>query len=830
MATSDWDLGQDLIERGFCSLDQVREALTIQERLKQMGLAAKPLPEILLEKSYVTVDQLRQAGITATAKAPASRPPRRTAPPVATTKKAAPWFALVAAAAVIGALAFFGGDILKAFSTNKPDRVEPKAVESAGPSDMEKADQAAKEDLDRIGAFAQTANDFENAGEVAKRYDAYMKRHAGQKWEIEGNRRLQEYRAKADSFARPRLDEILKDESALRDQKRLGELLKRFRAFPARFLEVTESGRIVREKLNELTDRQKETYLHDKAEAEKLLGERKFEAALDRVVALKFIAPDDDKTLNDVADLHTRIEFEYKAATQKVRQELADTYFKVDGAFKEALLRKPSDPQKAASAVAEFLWAPWPEEKRPFIRVRGVDYDLLRKELDAWKPEAVAAICDAAAPDAESADKLTTAEAALLDLRSSALVALFYRDLDAAYQKAVEGKEPLDLPSMGKGHFEKREGRTVFLVDGKGLVEKPLSEADLGAIAMRAGPLDAAMHARMGFYYFYTAPSEFERAYAHLAKAQEKVKGLRPYLADLAATAQAELSRTLRVKLEAATDFYKKGQKAPAKKVLEEMLERADHPFVKERRVEIEKMLFEIAEGTERERRLAVAYKGKGEALEDGRARVTYDFSDKSQLDAFEFVANQGAVKFKGRWRLDRAALESSSETSVMCWKTPVKGDVVLEYDLALLEDPQNISIDLYYNKGLSKHYAVVLGFDWVGKADGDVQNTAEDRYGMPRTCVIKYPVAVDKTRWVLAEEWVNWKDRLVGGPKIDWKPAKGKTYRMQLSRVGRSIRLQADKAAVWEGEDASYSEGQVLFFSDSRVRISNLSITFKPE
>jgi hypothetical protein len=829
MAKSDWDLGQDLIERGFCTLDQVREALSIQDRMKAMGILPKALPEVLLEKGFVTPEQLQAAGIRASAPV-APRPALLRAPrPIGKRRSPAPWFALVATAAVIAAGAFFGGDILKVFSGPGPRPEAKRPDQPAEPSEIERADQAAREDLDRIGAFALTSNDFENAREVAARYDGYMRKHAGQKWELEGNRRLQEYRAKAEAFARPRLDEILKEESPLRDQGRLGELLKRFRAFPSRFHEVTEAGRIVREKITELENRQKEEYLHGKADAEKLLSDKKFEAALDRAAALKLSAPD-DPTLQEVADLQTRIEFEYKAATQKVREEVSDAYFKVDGAFKEFLSKRPSDPRRAAGAVAEFLWAPWPQEKRPFVRVRGVDYDFLRKALDEWRPEAVVAICDPAVPEVESAEKLSTAESALLDLRSASLVALFYRDLDRSYQRAVEARESLDLPVLGKGHFEKREGRTVYLADGRGVVDQPLTEADLGAIAMRAGPLDAAMHARLGFYYYYGAPSEFPRAYAHLLKAREKVKGLAPYLADLAAVAQAELSRVLRVKFETGEDLYKKGQKGPAKQVLEEMLEHADHPFVKERRTTIERMLFEIAEGSEKERLLALAYRGRGQALEGGRARVTYDFSDKAQLEAFEFVTEEAPRKFKGRWKLDHGALESSNEASAVRWKTPVKGDVVLEYDLAVLEDPQNIVVDLYYAKGQSRHYAVVLGFDWVGKADGDLKNTKEDEYGMPRTCVIKYPVAVDKSRWVLAAEWDNWKSRLVGRAKGVWKPLKGKSYRMQVARLGTSIRLSADKEVVWEGEDAAYSEGQVVFFSDSRCRIGNLSITFRPE
>ena len=59
----DWDLGQKLIEKEFCTLDQVREALSIQDRMKQMGVVPKPLPEILLEKGYVTEDHLASCGV-----------------------------------------------------------------------------------------------------------------------------------------------------------------------------------------------------------------------------------------------------------------------------------------------------------------------------------------------------------------------------------------------------------------------------------------------------------------------------------------------------------------------------------------------------------------------------------------------------------------------------------------------------------------------------------------------------------------------------------------------------------------------------------------------
>jgi len=220
----------------------------------------------------------------------------------------------------------------------------------------------------------------------------------------------------------------------------------------------------------------------------------------------------------------------------------------------------------------------------------------------------------------------------------------------------------------------------------------------------------------------------------------------------------------------------------------------------------------------------------KVELGEAGSIQVTYDFEGEDQQDAFEAVLEEGSRKFKGRWRIDRGAMESSGDASVMRWKPVVKGDVTLEYDLTPVDEAQNVVVDLYYNRGRANHYAVVLGFDWVGRQDGDRDNTVEDRFGMPRTCVLKYPVLVDKTRWMSVDAWDGWKTRLAGKPAGAWRPEKGKTARLRIERTGPSIRVLADRQLVWEGQDDEYGEGQLLFYSDRRCRIDNLVVTFKPQ
>src|SRR5579862_5886479 len=62
MSSADWDLGQKLIEQGACSMDQVREILSLQDRLRRMGAASKPFARVLLEKGYARRDQLLKAG------------------------------------------------------------------------------------------------------------------------------------------------------------------------------------------------------------------------------------------------------------------------------------------------------------------------------------------------------------------------------------------------------------------------------------------------------------------------------------------------------------------------------------------------------------------------------------------------------------------------------------------------------------------------------------------------------------------------------------------------------------------------------------------------
>jgi serine/threonine-protein kinase len=52
-------VAQQLLKAQTCTPEQVQEGLDIQQKMRDMGISPKPLPEILFDKGYLTKDQLR---------------------------------------------------------------------------------------------------------------------------------------------------------------------------------------------------------------------------------------------------------------------------------------------------------------------------------------------------------------------------------------------------------------------------------------------------------------------------------------------------------------------------------------------------------------------------------------------------------------------------------------------------------------------------------------------------------------------------------------------------------------------------------------------------
>ncbi len=801
-SAADWVFGQKLVALGVCSLDQVREALMEADRTR------RPLAELLAERG-VPVEKLRAAGAElADRPAKAAAPAPRLLPPARPSR--VPW--VVAALALLGLALWLG----------------LRATPEAGTHVEIDPDRTPREELEKAASLE--AAGFENAADVVRAYDAYGRRWAGLKWELLAYERLAAYRAKAEVPARAALEALEAKAAEPEAAGRLAEAVRLYLAYPRHFLEATESGKAVKSKLLVLGQKARAAYAKAKAEAEKLLADGKFAAAEAHARALADSAP--AEAAAELSELRVRIDREARGARGKARQEVADKYLEIDGKVKAQLTRRPANPRGAAREILQFVGAPWDETRRPFVRVAGADYEALKKAVEEWNPDALRAAAEAVLPEAESPDRLSTGETAILDFRAAALVELFFRDVQAALKKAVETGAALELPGLGKGRFEKQGESTVFVRDGAGIVEAnsaPLSDEDLEALAAREGEAGTERDLRAGFFYFLCSTGRELKAYERLEAARKAgARGVAVYVSGLYLARQVELAKSLRTKFEAAEENFGRGQRPTTRKLLGELLAHAEHPYVKEKRPAIEKMLFEIAEGSEAERRLSARLKGKATALPDGRLRVVYDFETLEQADGFEGPGEEEARAFPGRWKIVEGGLESSREASVLRWKTPIRGDVEVSYDFTPLEEPQNVTAALYARPGQAAHYAAVIGFDWVGRGEGDRDNSAEDKNGMPRTCVLKYPVKADKLRWREPDEWGRWAERLLGERTSKAPPRYplGKTVRVTIERKGTSIRLLLDGEEAWRGEDGEYREGALVFFSDSRCRFEALAIT----
>jgi hypothetical protein len=797
MSSSDWDLGQRLIDLGACTIDQVREAMAARDRAAKRG-APPPLERVLLDRGLVTPAQLARAGVRVEAGA-APLPARRS--------RAFP-LALAAAAAAVAALVALLAGLL-------PGDADPR---SGGRRDPAGVAEGLPPELASIAELESAAPDLSNAAEVVKRYEEFIGRNVGKPGELAAHRAVEAYRARCEKEARPALVEIQRRDPELRKEGRFGELLSLYRGFPSRFLGTCAAGREAEAKIAELEGLLEGAFARDHAEVERLVNAGELGEATGRLAALEAGAPAGRRA--GLAALRQRV-------TAKLREDIADRYSRhVVGPFREALSRR--DARAAAQAVREFIYAPWKEHERPLARVKGVDYGTLSRALEEWRADAVAALCEMKEEDVVQPGLLLPSEAALLDLRNAALVALFLQDAAAALEAAAREGETLDVPGLGRGKFGKREGALSFTGDGGTTRQVDLGLLHEDALALLAGRSAAPARERelrAGFFFYYAAKGRHEKAYEHLLKAQQQgAKGVQAFLAAVG----TDRDRELATKLGAAVDCVERRRWAAAKSLLDELLKSEEHPYTRANRARIDNLLYEAAKGLAEERELSEYFWGKVEHADAGTVRIRYDFEQPAQGRAFDPVTSEDKREFRGRWGVTEGAMESLPEASVMRWRPLIKGDVIVEVDLTPLEAPQNIALDLYYNRGRARHYAVILGFDWIGRSEGDREDTAEDRYGVPRTCVVKFPVEADRLLWTSDDEWKKWRDRLVGRGVGDWKAERGKTVRLRVARAGKSIAVQADGRPVWEGEDADYTEGHLLFYSDCRCRLDNLSITLK--
>jgi len=725
------------------------------------------------------------------------------------------------------------------------------------PDAFQTADDAAKRDFDAIVFSATHDQGFEAIGEVLGRFDAFKERHRGTAWEGYALEERAKYVEAADKPAQAALEAIRRKDAPLRGAEKWRDVLRLYAEFPPRFLDTTPSGEECRQETARITQRATEKLAADKAQVSSLTQSRKYADALALVTRMEGYAL--DSALADLRRQKAELQKWAGQTSSAAAQAVGDKYLTMEVGWREYLARR--DFRLAILSIARFLVAEkWPQDQRPHIQVSSVDYaallstlesaeETLTRQSDAERAcmlwQAASAICEEAAGDPASPADLNTARRALLDLRNAIALELLRHQVVAGLDRLIRGREKIGVETYGgdRGTFEVREAKIVFAMEGKPPLGvdpvRDLQEPDLVAIAARSLDAEPATSAkialenpkfqlRVGLLYYYSRSGTAYAGRAHEAflRASERgARGARVYVADLLEVMRKQEEQHLAARFEQATALFGAREYARARSLCEELL-RSNATWVAQRRPEIQRMLSEIERAAEGEKRLAEMFRGRVEPVGGGKVKVRYDFEAEAQGEAFEVIA----LPSRGKWTVARGAFESSKLASAARWRHRITGDVEVEYLLSPQEEPQNIATTLYYNAGQSKHYSVSLAFDLVSGA-ADPKNQLEDKMSFPRFCVLKHPVAFDPARAQARGEWDKLRERLVGTPRgPDVKPVAGAAYRVRIARAGKAIRVFVDEKAVWEGEDADYWDGFLLFYSDSRVRIDSLAITFKPE
>ncbi len=806
------------------------------------------------------LESLRPAGAAAPEPAAASRPPS-TGRSVASAYRrrsggGGTGLAVFAFLAILvgGGAWMFRDRISKALE--KPVRPGPSGL--AGPtrrplpSGANPNDTIPAEELEVIERYAAADPGFADLPRLLERYDAFKAKYRGQPWEAAGDAARRDYLAGAEAAAQERLRAIRAQERHLVAEEKFRDLAKLYEAFPPALRDHTPSGATAREEHAELVARIGERYTRDKAELEELIRSRKYADALHVVGEMEGYAL--SAQLIELAERKEALERLRKEEASSVAVEVRDRHLQLDPKLRELLATRR--PREGMTLLKGAVFAAFRAEELPYVRVSSIDYAALQEAVAAAEGAsdpagAVAALgrvvvlCEAGMGDPETLAEASTAQMMLIDLRNAAALELLRRQVHDGIARTLKApaKEKFQLATFpgDPGSFERRGTALCWVVEGKtakeldpwtGLVEGDLlllaarsydddrAKAEEKAAADPAHLLRGALahyYARAGVLYAAKAHDLFQRA------SRGGVRGVKVYLSDLSGSLRDAEDRESGARLQEAKDLLAKKQWAEARAILEDLGRRGDSKFVREHRLEIESLLAQILDRLSRGADLGAAYKGKVEPLDGGRIRVTYDFENRAQVDLFETITGGG--KIKGKWRLNKGCLESqagASISSAIRWRTLLKGDVEVEYDLAVLDTVQNLSANLYYRPDSDRYYSATFGLDLVV---GDM----ETKMLVPKACLLKHPLGFGKERAKMPAEWEKLRERFVGSPTADYALERGQKVRVKISRIGKKLSLACDGKTVFEGEDAEYTEGHLLFFADSRAQIDNLQITFKP-
>ena len=276
----------------------------------------------------------------------------------------------------------------------------------------------------------------------------------------------------------------------------------------------------------------------------------------------------------------------------------------------------------------------------------------------------------------------------------------------------------------------------------------------------------------------------------------------------------------IRSRLKDAARLGREGRWQEVRAQLDKILLHEGHPVFREDAAEIDSLREKTDAKLAQIAKLEDRFGGRVDRL-TADVVLVYDFEKSEQMKSFTSVAEGDAT-----WGVRGGALETMTPApGALRWNHAVRGDVAVEYDLWSL-DKRNIVTSIYHREGQDRHYSFVLGLNIIRGAK-DPRNDKEERRGLARNCIVKYPVRADTKDWKLQRFWDAWKSRIIGSAVAKFRFQRRRRTRVRAERAGKALRLSVDGKVIWQAEDEEYNEGYILFYSDARIRIDNLAITF---
>jgi serine/threonine-protein kinase len=676
----------------------------------------------------------------------------------------------------------------------------------------------AEADLAALKQKAEADAAFEKIAEIAAAPDEFKKRHS-ETWAQKANLEvvgpyLERLEARmAGEFAR-----LEKQSDDLAGQGRLREALSAFDAFPKSALGHCPSGRKVEQQRADLRLRIDQRLARDKEEFVKLTERGQLAEAEAHLNKMELYALDTgwiSGRRSELKDLRA-------GRMADLRKEADAQYSLLDADFRKLMGQRKFG--EAIRAVVAFLDRDWKAEILPFVRVEG----FVHADLDPAKTQEIVDRCEKVITEAPP----TAGMYCVLSIRNAAEVASLVAEAERAVPPLAESMEKVNLATYGgAGYFRRNStGMVEYVVEGKGRYDLEVIKyevADLDKLAATLKPDPARHLGRVGLAYFYSGRQEhFAKAGELLTRAADQgYRGARAFAQNLSQVREADLAVRIQKLWGDAQAAAKARKWVEADQAVAELTKLKEHPAVKPLQPQIDQLKTQIQSNLGALGDLEKQLRGKVVAATGGRATVRYDFSDPAQLQAFEAVD-----ALPGRWTVENGLLRSAEKPCAIRWTRPVGGDVTVSFDLSAREC-RNINTTLYYDPASGgKHYTVHLGLD-VASGKDDPADTLEKKRGLPRYTIVKYPtkgIPVGAYRVHQRSFWTGWQKSMVGkAADPAFEMPLGKKVRVTVERAGSALRLKVDAALIWEGVDAEYRQGSVLFYSESRVELSNLEITF---